>query len=160
MYLTLMLLISAAITFFIASRITQFFLAERPEVKWVVFASLGSVLIAMITFIGLNFIVAGIDLSAADPSQTLTKRHPTVMFIITISIMLLLSSVAFKVINKMGWGSAIVTNIASVAVMLVASVGSVTLNDNKISSEIEIAKIVPSEEVLVKGDSIVKLVKP
>ncbi|MEE9309776.1 MAG: hypothetical protein V3U64_02040 [Cocleimonas sp.] len=163
MYFTFLLLISASITFFMASKIANFFLAERPEVKWIVFASLASAFIAVIAFVGLNFIVAGIDLSATDSSQTLMKRYPTVMLVVTISILLLLSSVSFKVINKMGWGAALATNIASVGIILAISFGaSSLLSDKKVMSKPEMTNVVaPAEEgIIVKGESIAKLLTP
>ncbi|MEE9445970.1 MAG: hypothetical protein V3V19_09935 [Cocleimonas sp.] len=161
MYLALSLLISASITFFIASKIANYFLAERPEIKWIMFASLASAVIAVSAFIMLNFIVAGIDLSTTDATQTLMKRYPTVMLIATISILLLLSSVAFKVINKMGWGAAIATNIASVGIIMATSFGASTLlDDNKVMNKPVITKVAPAEEATVRDDSIAKLLTP
>jgi hypothetical protein len=159
MYLILTLLASAAITFFIASKIAKYFLAKRPEVKWVILASLASALIVFTTYIGLNIIVAWIDLSATDPSQTLTKLHPIVMLVITITTLLLLSSVAFKVINQMCWGSAIATNVASVAIMFIISLSSVMLIDSS-AGKLETAKAAPSEEITIKDESIAKLLSP
>lgn len=158
MYLTLSLLASAAITLFIANKIAQFFLAKRPEIKWLIFAFLGSMVIALATYIGLNVIVSWIDLSATDPSQTLTKLHPMLMLVITVSTMLLLSSVAFKVINQMCWSSAIVTNVASVAIMLLTSIGSMSLIDHKTKSFESAAA--PLEQEVVKDESIAKLLSP
>jgi len=159
MYFTLTLIASAAITFFIASKMAKFFLAKRPEVKWVILASLASTLIVVTSYIGLNFIVAWIDLSATDPSQTLTKLHPIIMLVITITTLLLLSSVAFKVINDMCWGSAIATNVASVAIMFIISLSSVTLIDNN-ADKFETAKTIPAEEIMTKDESIAKLLSP
>ncbi len=159
MYLTLSLLASAAITLFIVSKITQFFLAKRPEIKWLIFAFLGSAIIALTTYIGLNFIVSWIDLSATDASQTLTKLHPMLMLVITVSTMLLLSSVAFKVINQMCWGSAIVTNVASVAIILLTSIGSMSLIDSK-TTRFETATAAPLDHEVVKDESIAKLLSP
>ena len=157
MYLTLSLLASVAITLFVASKITRYFLAKRAEVKWVVLAFLGSTIIAVATYIGFSFMFAMIDHSAI---ESLTRLHPDIMLIITVSAMLLLSSIAFKIINQMDWKEAITTNIVSAVIMFAASSSFIALMDASDKTNIVTAKAPSSEQAVVKDNAIAKVVKP
>ncbi len=159
MTLTLSLLVSITITLFLVSKIADYFLAKRPEIKWILFASLGSALIAFTTYIGLTFVIAWLDRSVIDPSLTLTNLHPMAVLVISATIMLLLSSIAFKVINQMCWPSAITTNFVSVAIMTITLAGSFALNGLGSDKHVT-AKITPSEKIITTSESVAKLVKP
>ena len=159
MYLTLSLIALTALSLFTLSKIADYFLAKRPEIKWILLASLGSAFIAFISYIGLTFIIAGIDLSAAGQSQTLINSHPTVILVVSAIIMLLLSSVAFKSINQMCWPSAITTNFVSLAITTIVLASTFSSNDNR-TEKLVTAKTAPVEKAIDKSKSIVNLVKP
>ncbi len=160
MYLAPSLLALAALSLFILSKIADYFLAKRPEVKWVFLAVMGSVLIGFASYIGLTFIIAWFDLSVADQSQTLANLYPIAVLVISASIILLVSSIAFKVINQMCWPSAITTNFISMAIITIAFMGSFALNDTNSEKQVT-AKTTPTEQIIAKDDeAIAKLLSP
>jgi len=167
MYSILSLVLLGALSLFILSKIANYFLAKRPEIKWIFLAVMGSALIALTSYIGLTFIIAMLDLPVTDPSQTLAQLHPILVMVVSSVVILLLSSVAFKVINQMCWPSAITTNFVSVAIMVIAFAGSFALNDNS-AEKLVTAKTVPSEQVvdksinknIDKGASVAKVLSP
>ena len=150
MYSVPPLVLLGALSLFILSKIANYFLAKRPEIKWIFLAVMGSAVIALISYIGLTFVIALLDLPVTDPSQTLAKLHPLLVMVISSVVILLLSSVAFKVINQMCWPSAITTNFVSVVIVTIALSGSLSLNDNR-AEKLVTAKSVPSEQVVDKS---------
>ena len=156
MYITLSLLLSAAVTLFVVSKIADFFLAKRPEIKWVMLAILGSVFISFVTYIGLTVTIAWLDLSVTDQSLTLTNLYPVTVLGISGTIIILLSSIAFKVINQMCWPSAITTNFISVAIIAIALTGSFSLKNNG-SDELVTVKTAPIEKAIDKSRSLAKI---
>ena len=154
MYITLSLLLSAAVTLFVVSKIADFFLAKRPEIKWVLLAILGSTFISFVTYIGLTAIIAWLDLSVTD--QSITNLYPLTVLGISGTIIILLSSIAFKVINQMCWPSAITTNFISVAIIAIALTGSFSLKNNG-SDELVTEKIAPIEKAIDKSRSLAKI---
>ncbi len=125
MYLMLSLLVAAGVTLFVVSKIAKMLLAKRPGLEWVTFASIVSALIALVTYLTLNIYVSGLE--------------PMVMLSITFTAMIVFSSIAFKVINQMGWGAAIATNVANVVIFIATSVAAVVINGeslNKVISSI------------------------
>ena len=154
MYITLSLLLSAAVTLFVVSKIADFFLAKRPEIKWVLLSILGSTFISFVTYIGLTAIIAWLDLSVTD--QSITNLYPLTVIGISGTIIILLSSIAFKVINQMCWPSAITTNFISVAIIAIALTGSFSLKNNG-SDELVTEKIAPIEKAIDKSRSLAKI---
>ncbi len=122
MYLTLSLLVAVVVTLLVISKIAKMLLAKRPQLEWITVASVVSAVIAIITYVGLNLFVVGLD--------------PMVMLGVTFGTMLIVSSAAFKYINQMGWGAAIVTNVANVVVILATSVAAIVLNGESLSETI------------------------
>ena len=125
MYLTLSLLVAVAVTLFVVSKFAKMLLAKRPNLEWITLASIVSAVIAVATYITLNLFVTGLE--------------PMTMLGITFSAMILLSSIAFKIINKMSWGAAIATNVANIVIMLATSIAAIVINGeplNKIVNSI------------------------
>jgi len=154
MYITLSLLLSAAVTLFVVSKIADFFLAKRPEIKWVLLSILGSTFISFVTYIGLTAIIAWLDLSVT--GQSITNLYPVTVLGISGTIIILFSSIAFKVINQMCWPSAITTNFISVAIIAIALTGSFSLKNNG-SDELVTEKIAPIEKAIDKSRSLAKI---
>jgi len=122
MYLSLSLLAAVVITLLAVSKIAKMLLAKRPGLEWITAASLVSAAIAIVTYLGLNVFVKGLD--------------PYVMLGITFTAMLLISSAAFKFINKMSWSGAIATNVANIVIVLATSVAAVVLNGESLSETV------------------------
>ncbi len=122
MYLMLSLLVAAGVTLFVVSKIAKMLLAKRPGLEWVTFASIVSALIALVTYLTLNIYVSGLE--------------PMVMLGITFTAMIVFSSIAFKMINQMGWGAAIATNVANVVIFIATSVAAVVINGESLSKVI------------------------
>ena len=119
MYLMLSLLVAAGITLFVVSKIAKMLLAKRPGLEWVTVASIVSALIALFTYVTLTIYVVGLE--------------PMMMLGITFAAMIVFSSIAFKVINKMSWGAAIATNVANVVIFVATSVAAVVINGESLS---------------------------
>ena len=153
------LVLLGALSLFILSKIANYFLAKRPEIKWIFLAVMGSAVIALISYIGLTFVIALLDLPVTDPSQTLAKLHPLLVMVISSVVILLLSSVAFKSINQMCWPSAITTNFVSLAITTIVLASTFSSNDNR-TEKLVTAKTAPVEKAIDKSKSIVNLVKP
>ncbi|MEE9444729.1 MAG: hypothetical protein V3V19_03590 [Cocleimonas sp.] len=122
MYLTLSLLAAVIVTVLVVSKIAKMLLAKRFQLEWIVLASVVSAVIAVVTYVGLNLFVVGLE--------------PMVMLGITFGAMLLISSAAFKYINQMGWGAAIATNVANVVIILATSVAAIVLNGESLTKTI------------------------
>lgn len=114
MYLSLSLLAAVVITLFAVSKIAKMLLAKRAGLEWITAASLVSAVIAIVTYLGLNVFVKGLD--------------TYIMLGISFGAMLLISSAAFKYINQMSWSGAIATNVANVVIVLATSVAAIVLN--------------------------------
>lgn len=114
MYLIASFIVAFAITIFLVSKIAEMLQAKRAGMSWIFLASIIGAFVAALTLIPLGMFVEGLD--------------PTVMLILTVVIMLIVSSMAFKYINIMKWGSAITTNIANIVLSLIAITAAVVLN--------------------------------
>ncbi len=122
MYLMLALLVAVGVTLFIVSKIAKMLLAKRAGLEWITIASIVSALIAVVTYITLNIYVVGLE--------------PMIMLGITFGAMILLSSIAFKVINQMSWGAAVATNIANVVIILATSIAAVLISGKSLNKVI------------------------
>lgn len=124
MYFAASLFVAFVITLFAVSYIAKMLLAKRPEVTWVFLSSLVGSILAAIALIPLQIYVQGLE--------------PMVMLIISLVVVLIVSSAAFKYINKMSWGGAITTNIANVVIGLMMMVAAVFINGESLQDTIEI----------------------
>ncbi|MEE9326831.1 MAG: hypothetical protein V3U71_05995 [Cocleimonas sp.] len=97
--------------------------AKRSGMSWIFLASIIGAFVAALTLIPLGMFVEGLD--------------PNVMLILTVVIMLIVSSMAFKYINIMNWGSAITTNIANIVLSLIAITAAVVLNGGSLDETYE-----------------------
>jgi hypothetical protein len=118
MYLIGSLLIGLVITLYLVSKIASMLHAKKPGMERVFAASIAGMIAAVVTLIPLGLFVEGID--------------PNVMLILSVAIVFLVSSMAFKVINVMTWGGAITTNIANIVLSLIALTASVVLTGGSI----------------------------
>lgn len=135
MYLIGSLLLAFFITLYLLSRIAEMLHAKEPGMPRVFAASLLGSITATIAVISLSLFIKEID--------------PLIMLILTISIMFIISSMAFKYINVMTWGGAITTNIANIALSLVALTVSVVLNGVSIDETLKIVNVNVSNTGLV-----------
>lgn len=121
MYFYASLLAAFVITVIVVSKIAQMLLAKRFTFSWVLLASLTGGVAAAIAYVLLSIFVNGIE--------------PMVILIVSLLTMFIVSSAAFKVINKMSWTNAITTNIANIAVILITMIAAVVLNGKSLEEE-------------------------
>jgi hypothetical protein len=108
-------------------------LAKKPGIERIFLASIVGIIAAVATLIPLNLFVTGID--------------PKIMLILTVVIVFLVSSMAFKYINVMSWGGAITTNIANIVLSLIAATASVVLTGGSIDETIKSVTGVAKENI-------------
>ena len=123
MYLIGSLLFGLVVTLLLVSKIATMLLAKKPGVERIFLASVVGIIAAIATIIPLNLFVTGID--------------PNMMLILTVLIVFVVSSAAFKHINEMSWGGAITTNIANIVLSLIAVTASVVLTGGSIDETIK-----------------------
>jgi len=116
------LILAFLITLFLVSKIASMLHAKKPDMGRIFLASIVGSIAAAITLIPLGIFLGGID--------------PNIMLILSIAIVFIVSSMAFKYINVMTWGSAITTNIANIVLSLVALTASVVLNGGSINETV------------------------
>jgi hypothetical protein len=121
MYFYASLFAAFAITLIVVSKIVEMLLAKRPQIGWVLLASLVSSGAAVIVYFLLTLLVKGID--------------PMIMMIVSLSTMFIVSSAAFKYINQMTWAGAVTTNIANVVIVLITMTAAVVLNGKSLEDE-------------------------
>ncbi len=121
MYFYASLFAAFVITILVVSKIAEMLLAKRFSFPWVLVASLVGGVSAIAAYIALSTFVKGID--------------PMVMLIASLSTMFIVSSAAFKTINKMSWTSAITMNIANIAIILITMTAAVVLNGKSLEEE-------------------------
>jgi signal transduction histidine kinase len=122
MYFAASLFAALIVTLFVVSKIAKMLHAKRPEMVWVFLASLVGIVFAIISMVLLNLFAQGID--------------PMVMLIVSVTVVLIVSSVAFKAINQMNWSGAITTNIATVVIGLMTAVAAIVLNGESLNEKI------------------------
>lgn len=122
MYYAASLFAAFLVTLIVVSKVAEMLLAKRFSMGWVLLASLVGGASAVIVSLLLSIFVAGVD--------------PMVMLIISISVMFVVSSAAFKYINIMSWSGAITTNIANIAVALIGVTAAVVLNGESLDKTI------------------------
>jgi len=114
LYLIGSLLLALGITVFIVSKIAELMHAKKPDMERVLIASLIGSIAAFITLVALSALVKDLD--------------QNILLGVSVFSMLLVSSLAFKVINQMSWAGAITTNIANVALVLITGTAAIVLN--------------------------------
>ena len=122
MYFAASLLVAFVITLLAVSYIAKMLLAKRPEVTWIFLSTLVGSFLAAIALIPLKIYVQGLE--------------PMVMLIISLVVVLIVSSAAFKYINQMTWGGAITTNIANVVISLMTVVAAIFVNGESLQETV------------------------
>jgi len=126
LYLIGSLLLALGITVFIVSKIAELMHAKKPDMERVLIASLIGSIAAFITLVALSALVKDLD--------------QNILLGVSVFSMLLVSSLAFKVINQMSWAGAITTNIANVALVLITGTAAIVLNGGSIGDYIKVAQ--------------------
>ena len=116
------LIFAFLVTLFLVSKIASMLHAKKPDMGRIFLASIVGSIAAAITLIPLGIFLGGID--------------PNIMLILSIAIVFIVSSMAFKYINVMTWGGAITTNVANIVLSLVALTASVVLNGGSINETV------------------------
>ncbi|MEE9310382.1 MAG: hypothetical protein V3U64_05120 [Cocleimonas sp.] len=137
MYFYASLFIAFVITLFVVSKVAKMLLAKRPNITWVFLASLIGISAAIVVFLSLYIFVSGVD--------------PMVMLITSLSTMFIVSSGAFKYINKMSWTSAITTNVAHIALVLITLTAAVVLNGRSMDETLSVVSTTAKEYISVVG---------
>lgn len=137
------LILAFLITLFLVSKIASMLHAKKPDMGRIFLASIVGSFAAAITLIPLGIFLGGID--------------PNIMMILSIAIVFIVSSMAFKYINVMTWGGAITTNIANIVLSLVALTASVVLNGGSINDTVAKMSSIAKENAnmvqsVAKGD--------
>ncbi|MCF6190562.1 MAG: hypothetical protein L3J51_08785 [Cocleimonas sp.] len=114
MYFYASLFAALIVTLVVVSKVAKMLLAKRYSMEWILLASLVGAAFAAVAYVLVSTFVKGVE--------------PMAMLILSISVMFIASSVAFKFINKMSWSGAVTTNVASIAVGLIAVTAAVVLN--------------------------------
>jgi len=135
MYFYASLFAAFVITLIVVSKIAEMLLAKRPQIGWVLLASLVGGGAAIIAYFLLSLFVKGID--------------PMVMLIASLSAMFIVSSAAFKHINQMSWTGAVTTNIANIAIVLITMTAAVVLNGKSLEEEFLAVNTVAKDNMLM-----------
>jgi len=135
MYFYASLFVAFVITLIAVSKIAEMLLAKRPNIGWVLLASIVSAGSAILTFILLSTFIKGVD--------------PMVMMIISLSAMFIVSSAAFKNINQMSWSGAVTTNIANIVIILITMTAAVVLNGKSLEDELSAMNMVAKDNMLM-----------
>lgn len=126
MYLIGSLLLALGISVFAVSKVAEMLHAKKPGMERILLASLIGSISAFVTLVVLGAFVKNVD--------------QMTMVIVSIVAMLLVSTIAFKSINKLSWSGAITTNIANIALVLMTGTAAVVLNDESIDETIKTVK--------------------
>ena len=119
MYFAASLFAAFVITLLLVSKIAKMLNAKRPEISWILFALIAGGILAAITTIVLNIFIQG--------------QEPNVMLAMTLVATLIVSSAAYKYINKLNWSGAFTLNMASMAIGLLTLVTAVVINGESVS---------------------------
>lgn len=126
MYLIGSLLLALGLTVFAVSKVAEMLHAKKPGMERILLASLIGSISAFVTLVGLGAFVKNVD--------------QMTMVIVSVVAMFLVSTIAFKSINKLSWSGAITTNIANIALVLITGTAAVVLNDESIDETIKTVK--------------------
>jgi len=138
MYLIASLLVAFIVTLFLLSKIASMLHAKEPGMGRIFLASIAGSIAATIVLVPLGLFGQGID--------------PNIMLILSVLIVFIISSMAFKYINIMSWGGAITTNIASIVLSLISLTAAVVLTGGSIDKTISAVNSAMQENgVMVAG---------
>ena len=126
MYLIGSLLLALGISVFAVSKVAEMLHAKKPGMERILLASLIGSISAFVTLVVLGAFVKNVD--------------QMTMVIVSVVAMFLVSTIAFKSINKLSWSGAITTNIANIALVLMTGTAAVVLNDESIDETIKTVK--------------------
>jgi len=118
MYFIASLVAAVGLTLFVVSKIAKMLHAKRPEINWVILASFLGIFLAGLAWVILDIFVQGLK--------------PIEMLVISLVVMLVVSSAAFKYINQMSWSSAVTTNIANIVIGIITIVAATVLNGESV----------------------------
>ncbi len=135
MYYTASLALAATVTFYLVSQIAKMLHAKRPDIGWVVLASVVGGVLAFISFILLKTFIVGLD--------------PLVILAISLFAAFIVSSASFKAINQMSWGNAITTSVANIAIGSIALVAAVVLNGESLKETFQTVSNVAKQNASV-----------
>jgi len=135
MYFYASLFAALIVTLVVVSKVAKMLLAKRYSMEWILLASLVGAAFATVAYILVSTFVKGVE--------------PMAMLILSISVMFVASSVAFKFINKMSWSSAVTTNVASIAVGLIAVTAAVVLNGKSFDETLATVNMTVSDKVSI-----------
>lgn len=133
MYFYASLFAAFIVTLIVVSRVAEMLHAKRYSMKWIFIASLVGGIAASLLSVLLSVFVEGID--------------PMVMLISSLVAVFIVSSAAFKYINKMTWSGAITTNIANIAVGLIGLTAAVVLNGKSLNDTLDMVNITAQNKV-------------
>ena len=123
MYLIGSLLLAFGISVFAVSKIAEMLHAKKPGMERVLLASLVGSIAAFVTIVALSALIKNVD--------------PMVLMILSILVMFIVSTLAFKSINQMSWSGAITTNIANIALVLITGTAAIVLNGESFDKAIK-----------------------
>lgn len=150
MYFAISLVAAAVITFYLVGRITKMLHAGRHGPVWVFVASLVGLGLSSLALVLLGMYVKGLQ--------------PIEMFIITLVLVFVIMSLAFKYINQMDWSAAITTNVANIVIGLITVVTAIVVNGESLEDSFrtvahmtkekasQVQSVVSGEEVLNESE--------
>ncbi len=150
MYFALSLAAAAVITFYLVGRITKMLHAKRHGPVWVFVASLVGLGLSSLSLVPLGIYIKGLE--------------PMEMFIVTLALVFVIMSLAFKYINQMNWSAAITTNVANIVIGLITVVTAIVVNGESLEDSFRtvahmtkekaslVQSVVSGEEVLNESE--------
>lgn len=127
MYFAASLLAAFVITLLVLSKIAKMLNAKHYEIGRILIAFIAGGILAAITAIALGIFVQG--------------QEPNVMLVLTLISTLIVSSAAYKYINKLNWSGAFTLNMASMAIGLLTLVTAVVINGESVSDTFDTLNI-------------------
>lgn len=135
MYFYASLFAALIVTLVVVSKVAKMLLAKRYSMEWILLASLVGAVFATVAYVLVSTFVIGVE--------------PMTMLVLSIFVMLVASSIAFKFINKMSWSSAVTTNVASIAVGVIAVTAAVVLNGKSFNDTLDAVNMAVSDKVSI-----------
>lgn len=133
MYFYASLFAALIVTLVVVSKVAKMLLAKRYSIKWILLASLVGAAFAAVAYVLVTVFVKDLD--------------PMVMLVLSTSVLALVLSGAFKYINKMSWGSAVTTVIATIAVGLIGTTAAVVLNGKSLNDTLALIGTTAKDKV-------------
>lgn len=137
MYLAASLFAAFVITLLSVSRIAKMLNAKRPDIGFIILATLTGSILAAVTIVSLGLFVPDLE--------------PKVMLVFTLMIIFILSSAAYKYINQLKWSGAFTLNIASMAIGTMTLVAAIVLNGNSLNKSLDLVAATLNESASFKS---------